>query len=154
MQLPRVAVEPPVDAAEHHLEHACGGQLAAAGAGEGHRVDNVAQVVVARQLLEPVVELLQVLARPRLVSHLEELDAHLPRWRVQPVQLLGCCDDGALHVVRGLAVGDDDDVDRLGRVWARLVPREIRPEDLVQALAGRGTAAGTHGGEDLVHGGG
>ena len=89
-----------------------------------------------------------------VLADLEELDTDLPRRRIELVELLRRCDERALDVVGGGAVGDADDVDWLSGFRVVFVLQEVGFEDSIELLAGWGGAAGSDLREDPVDFGG
>ena len=139
----------PDDGAENTLQHAVGVQSGAGPPGPRHRVDHIPDAAVAAQL---IVHILQHQRGLGIVADLEELDADLPGGGVEAIEFRRGRQDDGLHVVGGLAVGDDDDVERFDGVFAFSFQfAQIRAEDVVQARARRGAAPGAHAVEDGFH---
>lgn len=115
-----------------------------------HRIHHIAHIARFRQL---IIQFPQCLRGAPLVTDLEELDADLPRGRVEFVQFLRRGNDGGLDVVGGHAVRDDDDVDGFAVFVPLLLAfAEVGAEEGVEAAAGRGAAAGADGVENLLDG--
>ena len=135
--------------AEHAFEHALGIQARAGGANPRNGIDHITHAAPGAQ---GVVHVLQHALGSLVLADLEELDPDLPGRGVEAVEFLCGRDNGGVHVVGGLAVGDDDDIERLHGVFALFFQiGEIRAQDLVQAGSRRGPAAGLHAGEDGFH---
>ena len=147
-----LTVQTSIHAAQDDLQNPISVELAPLLALKRHRVNDIPQILISRDLGQLIVELIEMFLRLGIPSHLEELDPDLPRRRIELVQLLGGADDGALHIVRGLAVGDHDDVQRLRRVRVRLVLPHVDFEDLAQLLARRRATAGSDLAEDFLDG--
>src|SRR6266480_3671761 len=90
----------------------------------------------------------------RLATNLEKLNADLPSGCVQPIQLLCRSNNHALHIIARLTVGNNNNVQRLCIVQIRLASAEIRRQDLIQALASRGTALRPYAAKDFANCGG
>lgn len=117
-----------------------------------HRIDDIPEP--AASLRDTIVEILQRLRRTGLFADLEELDAHLPHWRVELVQFLGVRDDDGFRIVAWNAVGDDDDVERLHVIQVRLVRfalPQIRLENRVELGTGESSTAGSDRLEDALN---
>lgn len=76
---------------------------------------------------------------------MEELDSNLVRGRLDLVELLGVVHKDALRIVGGTAVGDDDDVDRLGRVKVTRTVGDVRNVWFEDAVKTRSRGCGTAG---------
>jgi hypothetical protein len=76
---------------------------------------------------------------------LEELNSNLVRGRFDLVELLGVVHEDALRVIGGTAVGDDDDVDRLGRVKVTRTVGDVRNVWFEDAVKTRSRGCGTAG---------
>lgn len=149
-----LAIQPPIHRPKHDLQDPLATQPCALTSHKRHRIHNVSQLIVARNLRQLIVQLLQVPLRSLVPTDLEELHAHLPRRSVDLIELLRRRDERALNVVGGFAVGDADDVDRFRGVGIGLDAAEVGFENLVEALASGRAAAGSDGLEDLAHDGG
>ena len=142
-----LAIQASHNGAENDLEDAIG--LQAVGAPSG-RVDHVANTLI----LEIIVQLSQSGSSTVLVADLEELDAHLVRRRLEGVELLGVVHDYGLGVIRSSSIGDDDDIDRLGRVHAvRSTGQasDVWLEDALQAVSRGGGACWADGAEKALY---
>ena len=107
--------------------------------------------------MNPIVEILQRLRGPRLLADLEELDAHLPCWRFDFIQLLRVRHDDGFRIVAGHAVRDDDDVERLHALQMRLLRfalPQVRLQDRVELGTRKCAAARPDGFEDALDLGG
>jgi len=69
-----------------------------------------------------IVQLLQCLRSVRVRPDLNKLDPDLRKWEIASVQSPCSSHDDGLRVIRGCAVGEDDEVDRfhLGEVASRI----------------------------------
>lgn len=106
-------------------------------------------------LPQMVIQLDQHLLGLGILAHLEELHPNLPSRRIHAIQSTRRAQDDRFNVVGRLPVRNNDDVQRLDALLApRLQVLEIRFQDGVQARAGGGAAAGVHGLEYPLHGGG
>lgn len=125
-----LAVDLPLDGAEHDLEDAVGGEGGLVGlvrSVKGGSVDHVPDALAAAQL---VVELLQGQGRVRVAADLEELDADLVGGGPHLVEDAGGLGDDLARLVRRLAVGDDDNVD-----WGDAVDVAVVEVDLGLVVA-------------------
>jgi hypothetical protein len=109
---------------------------------------------IANALLsEVIVQLSKSLCRTKLVSDLEELNSNLVRGCLDLVELLSVMHEDTLRVIGGTAVGDDDDVDRLGRVKVTRAARDVRNvwfENAVKTRSRGCRTAGTNRLEQLL----
>lgn len=97
-----------------------------------------------------IVQLLQGLARALLVANLEELDPNLTQRRIQLIQASRSRHNHALRIIRGLAVRQHDDVQRLrvrcysAGVSRRSVQVEVGAQNAVEARRDRRDPSGPH----------
>lgn len=151
MQLLRLAIKSPRHSTKHNLENAITRKGRPTFALEGHRVDDISHIFILRNISQIVIKLLQVPSGHRITPDLEELHANLPCRGIELVQFLRSLDESAFNVIRGLAVGDTDDVDGLFGLRLGCVLSEVFAEDLVESLAGERRASGSYGVEDFLH---
>lgn len=105
-----------------------------------------------------VVELLEGDGGVRVAADLKELDADLVGRRTHLVEAARGLGDDLAGLVRRLAVRDDDDVDGRDAVHVAagladlvLVAAQVRPQDVVEALARRRRQARPHVLEHVLH---
>lgn len=141
---------PPHNRTQHTLQYPSPIQARPALAHPRHGIDHIAHLFPTPALPgQRIVQILQHLLRLAVLAHLEELHAHLPSRGVETVKTARGRKYNALDIITSLAVGDDDDVQRLDAVFALLLEvAEVGFEDGVQAGAGGCSAAGPHAVED------
>ncbi len=110
---------------EHTLQHALRIQPRPRLAHPGHRIHHIPDPLPPGPQL--IIQPLQHRLRLRVLAHLKELDADLPRRRKAAIEPPRRGQNHGLHVVRRLPVRDDDDVQRLdGLLAAGLELAQVR----------------------------
>lgn len=146
-----LTIQASIDRPKHDLENSIASELATLCASERHSINDIAQLVIARDLSQLVVKLHEVFPGHLVAADLEELHANLPRGRIELVEFLRRRNQRRLDIVRRLAVSHDDDVERLRGIRLRGIAAHVRLQDPVETLARRCSAARTHRLEDLAH---
>lgn len=151
MKLLRLAIQAPHHCTKYNLQDSIAAQSCPAFSQEGHCVDDVSHVFVVSNVGEIVVKFLEMLSSFPVIADLEELHADLPRRSFELVKLLRSLYERALDVVRGNAISDADDVDRLGVLRILLIFVEIPFKDLLECASGWRCTAGSDCLEDFLY---